>query len=80
MHVGTFLGCILSVSLFCSILGVSGRVNESVFNVPLTAEAIWRWDHGLVSSDRLEEPGIKLETPGYKATTPRLLLCLAEVP
>ena len=39
-----------------------------VFKVTPTAKVIWSWDHVLkVSSDRMEEPGIKLSTPGYKA-------------
>ena len=50
------------------------RVGEFVFNVPSTAKVIWRQ----VSSDRLEEPVVKLGTPGYKqsgwSTTPRRLL------
>ena len=50
-----------------------------VNNVPPTVNVIWRRSHGLgVSSDRLEEPGIKLGTPVYKAsglsTTPCWLL------
>ena len=36
-----------------------------MFNIPPTAKVIWRWGHGLVSSDRLEEPGIELRTPEY---------------
>ena len=38
------------------------RVAEFCFNIP----PITRLGHGLVSSDRLEEPGIKLRTRGYK--------------
>ena len=29
-----------------------------------------KWGHGLVSSDRLMEPGIELRTPWYKANNP----------
>ena len=50
-----------------------------MFNVPQTAGVILETGHGLrVSSDRLEEPGVKLGTPGNIAsglpTTPRQLL------
>ena len=37
-----------------------------VFNVPPTAKVIWRWGHGLVSSDRLVKPGIEPATPGLQ--------------
>ena len=37
-----------------------------VFNVPPTAKVIWRRGHGLVSSDRLEKPGIEPATPGLQ--------------
>ena len=43
-------------------------------NVPPTAKVIWRRVHSLVSSDRLEKPGIEPRNPGYKvgglSTTP----------
>ena len=51
-----------------------------LFNVPPTAMVIWRLGHSLVSSDRLEESGIKLGSPGYKASvlsTPQRLQTLA---
>ena len=41
--------------------------SEFVFNIPPTAEVIWRWCHGLVSSDGLQL-GIELGTPGYKVS------------
>ena len=55
------------------------KVSEFVFNVSPTAKVMWRQGHHLrVSSDRMEEQGIKLWTPGFKAsglsTTLRWLL------
>ena len=37
-----------------------------VFNIPPTAKVIWRRGHSLVSSDRLEKPGIEPATPGLQ--------------
>ena len=37
-----------------------------VFNVPPTAKVIWRWGHGLVSSDRLVKPGVEPASPGLQ--------------
>ena len=54
-------------------------MNEFVFNIPTTANVIWRRDHGLESHplDRRSR-GFELGTSGYKAsglfTTPRQLL------
>ena len=51
-------------------------------NNPPTAKVIWRWRRGhvLISSHRLEDLEIELETPGYKAsglsTTPRRLIII----
>ena len=37
-----------------------------VFNVPQTANVIWRRGHGLVLSDRLVKLGIEPATPGLQ--------------
>ena len=55
-----------------------------MFKVPQTAKVIMEMRPQLiVSSDRLEEPGIKFGIPGYKAsglsTTPQRLLGLTLV-
>ena len=42
--------------------------SEFVFNITQKAKVILGWDHGLVSSDSLEEPEIQLRTPVNKAS------------